>query len=315
MNSTSIIVNAVGRAAKRSGLALLLLLTPAACRADEAVKSQSLPLAQVAGKAAIVDDQTGEELARKHGIAPLSLDDFKRLLDAMAQAARTQTMELYHVPVDGNASDNPVTALQIKPREGIARPTAPNPGLPIAELTKKSAQYQKDRAAWQRSVRGYRDSMAARIAEFVTRTAAEQVRIAEAFDAELERRNGRDFPRSDIEGAILQAVAKLGGSDNSSRRVLVLNTDAVDNPADEKIRPRPFTADELPADITLLFVNKSRLPEKEKLFDGVKNPVLHADSLQEAMEMTARILQGQEPSAGEPVQPGQADSPSTATRQ
>lgn len=233
----------------------------------------------------IIDDQTGEELATKHGIQPLAVGDIEVLINAVLRG--TTPVKVLHQAVDEDSSDNAVTKLDFRPYAGGQPPKAPSPGLPLSQLAKAMGVYRKERAAWQQGIIGYRKELVSEIERFIKGISTTQLEVSGRFDQMLANRNGRDFNRSDILGCIITANRMLG---TTWRRVLVLNTDAVDLPAHRAPRTTPVQPEELSPDVELIFVNTSGLPEQASIVRGLANPVRHADSVRKAMEMICEPL-------------------------
>lgn len=240
----------------------------------------------------LIDDQTGEELATRHGILPLAVGDLEVLINAVLQG--TTPVKVLHQAVDEEAADNAVAALDFRPYGGGQPPKAPSPGLPLSQLATAVQAYRKLRAEWQQGMLAYRQDLIVQIERFISGVTATQLEVSERFDRMLAARGGRDFNRSDIAGAVLAANRMLGCA---TRRVLVLNTDAVDLPASRVPRTTPFTPEELDPTVRLIFVNTSGVPDQSPLFRGLPNPVQHADSLKAAMELAMEEPQA---SAGQP---------------
>lgn len=233
----------------------------------------------------LVDDQTGEELATKHGIQPLAVGDIEVLINAVIRG-RTP-VRLCHDAVDEDSTDNAVAELNFRPFAGGQPPKAPSPGLPLSRLADAMKAYRKDRAEWQRGIIDYRKQMIAEIERFIKGVTITQLSVSERFDQMLAARNGRDFNRSDILSCITTANSMLG---EKGQRFLVLNTDCEDLPAKRAPRKTALLAKELDPEIELIFVNTSGLPDHSVLFRGIKNPVHHADSMKAAMELIAASL-------------------------
>jgi hypothetical protein len=228
--------------------------------------------------AVLIDDQTGEELARDHGIQPLAAADMDSLINSILRGR--QPASLFHLAVSETSSDSPVARMEFKPYSGGEPPKAPSPTLPLRQLTAKMVSYKHDRTEWQRGILAYRKQVVSEAEGFVRQVTATQLKVAQRFDEILASRGGRDFNRSDIVGAITTANRLLVGYEH---RYMVFNTDATDAPAKRKPRSTPLTAEELDPKIELIFVNTSRLPEQASLFMGIPNKKHHADSIQAAM--------------------------------
>jgi hypothetical protein len=235
--------------------------------------------------AAMIDDQTGIELAEKHGIKAVALEDLADLIKAVLDGDRAAT--LIHVAVDDDASDNPAGKLNFEPYSGPKPPRAPSPTLPMRVLSVEKQKYNQARAEWQRGMISYRERLVESAKGFIHQVAATQMQVAQRFDDMLAERNGRDFNRSDIVGCITNANRMLG---KGGRRVLILNTDAKDLPGKGKPRVNPLTAEELDPTVELIFVNTSHLPQQEPLFRGLPNKVHEAPSMKSALAIVADML-------------------------
>lgn len=265
------------RTVQSLALQVAIMLAPAVGSASEAAPE---PV-----RVFIVDDQTGEELRAKHGIQPLQVDDLIVLVNAVLLG--TTPVQLVHQAVDEDATDNGIAQMVFKPFAGGPPPAAPKPNMPLRQFAALAKQFQADRAVWQSKIACYRRDVELGAQAFVQSVGETQMDVAHRFDAILKARNGRDFNRSDIVGCVTVANRILG---NTGRRVLILNTDADDLPGKRQPRRIPLTAAELDPTVTLIFVNTSRLPEQSVLFAGVQNPIQHADSIKEAMELVVGML-------------------------
>lgn len=241
---------------------------------------------ELAAKVVLLDDQSGEELARDHGIQPVEIADLLAIVNGVL--ANRKAVQIIHQVVDEDASDNPLTVLDFNVYQGGAAPVPPPVGLPISQLREAMLRYRTLRSEWQQDIKAYQDGLQKDVERFVAGIATAQTAVAARHDAILLERNGKDFNRSDIAGGVLAAAKTLG---NKGLRILVMNTDAVDRPGHGKFRVSPFTPAELDPGIVIVWVNTSRVPDKSRLFDGLKNPVRHADSMREAMELVNELLE------------------------
>jgi hypothetical protein len=244
---------------------------------------QVAPVASEPVKVFIIDDQTGEELAVKHGIQPLVVTDMEVVINAVLRGSTPVT--LMHQAVDEDSTDNTVAKLDFRPYAGGKPPKAPSPGLPLSQLAKAMSSYRKERTAWQQGIIGYRKDLVSEIERFIKGISTTQLEVSERFDRMLAERNGRDFNRSDILSCIVAANRMLGPM---GRRVIVLNTDAMDLPANRVARTTALKTEELATEVELIFVNTSGLPEQAPLFRGLSNPIKRADSAQQALEMICK---------------------------
>lgn len=251
--------------------------------------------------AVLIDDQTGEELARDHGIQPLATADMDSLINAILRGR--QPASLFHLAVSETSTDSPVARMEFKPYAGGEPPKAPSPTLPLRQLTAMMTKYKNARTEWQRGILAYRKQVVSEAEGFVRQVTATQLKVAQHFDEVLASRGGKDFSRSDIVGAITAANRLLAGNEH---RYIVVNSDADDNAPKRKPRRTPLTAEELDPKIELIFVNTSHLPEQVPLFHGLPNKTHHADSIAAAMQILVGVIK-QRVEQGEDVQP----SPST----
>ncbi|MCB1091372.1 MAG: hypothetical protein KDL87_07570 [Verrucomicrobiae bacterium] len=273
---------------KTTALTLAVVLSglaPVVTRAEEAQQNHGL-------LTAIIDDQTGVELAEKHGIKALSIRDLAGVIKAVLNGDQPAT--LIHIAVDDDASDNPIGRLVFQPYLGPKPPRAPSPTLPMRQLATATEQYKRDRVVWQKDINAYRQGIVDNANGFIHQVAATQLQISQRFDDMLAERNGRDFNRSDILGCITVANRLLG---KDGRRFLILNTDAKDLPGKRKPRTTSLTPEELDPGIELIFVNTSSLPQQEPLFRGIPNKVHDAPSMKAALSKVAEMLEAESPAS------------------
>jgi len=233
-------------------------------------------------KAVLLDDQSGEELARDHGIQPISLTDLSSIIETVINNRKTAT--LLHFPIDEDALDSPVAMLNFKLFSKGSPPRAPSTKLPLRELQARIKTYKQERSAWQRSIQIYKKQVSTNAETFLRQVLMSQMEVSERFDLKLESRNGKDFNRSDIVGAFQQANELLKDTDKA---FIVINSDCVDRPEKRKPQTTPLTEKQLDPKITLIFVNTSRKPGREVLFKGIKNPILRVDTMKAAMQIIA----------------------------
>ena len=234
----------------------------------------------------IIDDQTGEELARDHGIQAVEVADLDGLLNAVTQGQKP--VRLLHIAVDEDSADNAVATLTFRPYAGGKPPQAPGANLPLRQLSEEMKRYRVRRGEWQRGLIGYRGQVQGEVEGFVRQVAATQLAVSERFDSILQARQGRDFNRSCIVGSIEMANKLLK---NAAHPVMVLNTDGEDLPGEQrKPQRQPLTPKQLDPKVMLIFVNTSRRPEQGVIFRGLRNETRHADSVQEAMGILIEIL-------------------------
>jgi hypothetical protein len=229
----------------------------------------------------IIDDQTGEELARDHGIQAVEVADLDGLLNAVIQGQKP--VRLQHIAVDEDSTDNAVATMTFRPYAGGKPPQAPGANLPLRQLSEEMKRYRIRRAEWQRGLIEYRGQVQGEVEGFVRQVTATQLEVSERFDKKLAARNGRDFNRSDVVKSIEMANKLLK---DSAHPVLVLNTDGIDLPSEQrKPQNQPLTVEQLDPKIMLIFVNTSRRPEQSALFRGLRNETRHADNVKEAMSI------------------------------
>jgi len=259
---------------------LALLGVAAACMAESPAPVQSEPITIF-----LIDDQTGEELAAKHGIYPLTTSDLDVLINAVLQ--RNASIRLFCGEVVEDASATVPVDMKFRPFAGGSPPIPPAPSLPLRQLVEEMKAYREKRALWQNGILEYRKELVTDVERFVRQVTELQMTTAKRFDDELKRRNGHDFNRSDVVGSVVTANRMLGAH---GKRLLVLNTDAEDEPAKRRPRTTPLTATELDPGTELIWVNKSRIPDSSPLFKGLPNHARHADTLREAMELVIDLI-------------------------
>ena len=244
-------------------------------------------------KVFLVDDQSGEELARDHGIAPIQVSDLAILVGGVVASQRPVT--LFHELIDKDASDNEVRVLKLEPFAGGAPPPRPSTSLPLRQLVEETERYRLRRAQWVSGIRRYRDELEEAAERYVHELTVAQITLEARFDEMLAARNGRDFNRSDVEGTVLSAGRHLGAE---GLRIAVLNTDAEDLPGTgtgKRPRRTPLTPEEFDPGIVLVFVNTSGLPQTVPMFADIPNPRHHVESMAEAMELVCQLLAGGAP--------------------
>jgi len=277
-------------AMKCAAIALSCLLSFAAMD----VRAEEIPKQPIAEGlvSVIIDDQTGEELARDHGIQPLEVADLDGLLNAVIQGQKP--VSLMHIAVDEDSTDNPLSRMLFQPYADGTPPQAPSANLPLRQLSEEMKRYRLRRTEWQRGLIGYRTQVQGGVEGFIRQITATQLAVSERFDQKLAARNGRDFNRSDIVGSIEMANKLLKGAE---RPVIVLNTDGNDLPENRDPQRNPLTPEQLDPRVVLIFVNTSRLPEQGVLFRGLRNEVSHANSVMEAMQMMVSMVDPSKPTA------------------
>jgi len=233
----------------------------------------------------LVDDQTGEELAVKHGIQPIAVADLDVLINSVLNG--NTPVRLFHQAVDEDATDNATAQMEFRPFAGTKPPTPPSPNMPLRQLAEGMKDYRAKRATWQAGIREYQKQLGGEVEGFIRQVSATQGSVAKRFDEMLAARNGRDFNRSDILGCVTNANRLLG---TAGRRFLVCNSDLDDAPGKRKPRTTPLSSKELDPAVELIFVNTSRLPEQVPMFAGLPNPRHHANSMKEAMELVAKLV-------------------------
>jgi len=240
----------------------------------------------------LIDDPTGVELARDHGIQPIAVTDLTILVEGII--AHQRPVRIHHELIDENAADNEVRVLEMEPYSGGAAPQKPSPTLPLRQLVAETERYRAEREVWVRGILEYRNRLEANIDAYVRGLTDAQSTLAERFDEMLLARKGRDFNRSDVSGTILSAHQHLG---TEGMRICVLNTDAEDLPGAETGKPsrrNPFTPEELDPGIVLVWVNTSGKPQQEPAFAGLPNPSHHVATMAEAMTLIRQMIGGTE---------------------
>lgn len=272
----------------------LLFASLLSIHADESDGTASAsPPAQVF----LIDDPTGDELARDHGIQPIAVADLSILIEGVISEQRA--VRIHHELIDEEASDNEVRGLTLEPYAGGAAPKKPSPNLPLRQLVEETNHYRSKRELWIRGILTYRAKLETDIDTYVRGLTDAQSTLSERFDELLLARQGRDFNRSDVGGAVLSAGRHLGAE---GLRICVLNTDAEDLPGDKPARRSPYTSAELDPGIILIWVNTSGQPQQEPAFSDLPNPSHHVQSMAEAMTLIRGMLsdEGTETAPTEP---------------
>jgi hypothetical protein len=229
----------------------------------------------------VMEDLSGPELKQRHGINQLSLDELTLLLDAALDSRRT--VELWHDIVDEDAADSVASLIKLEPFSSA-------PPVPImlrgtlAAMKRQKADWDALQAAYLQDFVGYRNSLIKSLETFSAGVLQKQVDTTATFNKWLEMHPGKDYNRSDVAGTFLGMVKTLAASP-AAVKVIIINSDCNDLPRYRSPRDHAFTEQELSAGIQLIFVNTSRLPEKEPLFHGITNAVHHADNLRAAIEL------------------------------
>jgi hypothetical protein len=275
---------------------------------DGSVATQGKTSASGSGLTSVflVDDQTGEELEKLHGIHPLSSADLEVLINGVLKGGTP--VHLLHQAVDEDATDNVTAQMDFRTYAGGHPPTPPSANLPLRQLAEKMKSYRDDRAAWQKGIFDYRKRLIGEVEGFVRQVTTTQTAVAQRFDEMLSARNGRDFNRSDIVGCIVAGNRLLG---TEGRRIVVLNTDAEDLPAKRKPRKTPLKPEELDAHVELIFVNTSHIPDASPLFKGLPNTKHHANTMREAMELVVKMIN---PAAQDQPEAGDSERHESAER-
>jgi hypothetical protein len=240
----------------------------------------------------LIDDPTGVELARDHGIQPIAVTDLSILVEGII--AHQRAVRVHHELIDEDASDNEVRVLAMEPYSGGAAPKKPSPTLPLRQLVEETERYRAERAIWVHGILEYRTRLESDIDAYVRGLTDAQSTLAERFDEMLLARKGRDFNRSDVSGTILSANRHLG---TGGMRICVLNTDAEDLPGAEtgkQSRRNPFNKEELDPGIVLIWVNTSGKPQQEPGFAGLPNPSHDVGTMAEAMTLIRGMIGGEE---------------------
>ena len=156
----------------------------------------------------IIDDSTGEELAKEHQIKPVEMDDMLALVGTVV--AVQKAVQIQHELIDEDATDNKVRNLLLAPFTGSPVPTKPDPKLPLTELKKAKLEYRKKVAIFSGDIRTYRANLEADAEAFVKAVASAQDELTDRFARELEKNHGRDYKRSDVYGSLDNANKSLG---------------------------------------------------------------------------------------------------------
>lgn len=234
----------------------------------------------------VLDDLSGVELMDKHGIVETSAADL--LVLRVPVLGLRKVVMVQHDIVDEDGQDNDPAMLCFQPCPHQPPPVPVLRGS-ITAMQKIKAEYDADRADFQRKLQAYSQAMGVEIDTFITKVTTQQMEAAARFDRiRVDEHNGRDWNHSDVANAIVTGVKKL--PTGPALRVLVLNTDMEDLPTKGQPRTKAFTTEELPPDIIVVFTNTSRKPDTSPLLNGLTNTRHHADSMSAAMTLIASWL-------------------------
>lgn len=230
----------------------------------------------------LVDDFTGPELLRDHGIARATPDDLASIIKPLAGKS---LVTLHYLAIAESADSQTAVEVQL-PEFTIAPPLAPENAstLDLRALTEASERYFADKATYDKALAAWLDSAGRDTEAFRRHVLVEQMRTESVFHGKIPSL-GENYRRSDFGGVILRASALL--SEMSGIKILILNTDCLDAPLGKPSRTSAFTAAELPADIVLIFVNTSGRPQESPLFAKLENTVVAAESLPAAARLVA----------------------------
>ena len=229
----------------------------------------------------IIDDFTGPELTANHGIVRTTPEDATALIKAFVG----HDFSLGYTAIAESADAQPtveikLTAFAIQP----PRPVENASTLDLRTLTEASEAYFAEKGKFEEARGVWLASARTEAEAFKRNVIIEQMRTGAVFDRNVTSL-GEKYRRSDCAIALVTAARRL--SERDGIKLLILNTDCIDSPYGKPSRTIPFTAEEIPTDIVLVFVNTSHRPENSPLFSGLKNIVFTAESLQAAATLIA----------------------------
>ena len=231
----------------------------------------------------IIADETGPEL-QELGLRSVRVGDLAAAVRAALLAGTRVTVSFVVVDEDGRNGkrDEVASATFVPPNIEIPkRPDYSKLSGSIQDLEKAQREFHASvRDAMRRSAPLFRAED--KKAEVLIREAVEiQTGMVAKFAREIQRRRGRDYPHSDIVGAIGLAIDSIKGCD---RRIIIFNSDCRDRVTYRDPRRTPLEEKELPTDVALIFSAPAGEPEKEKLFDGRKNKIVKVGGVHKALE-------------------------------
>ena len=156
----------------------LASFTPAS--AEEPLRSNS---ASETATVFLVDDQTGEELAQKHGIRPIAIEDLDVLINGVVNGHTP--VRLFHQAVDEDAADNATAQMEFRPYAGEKPVKKVAINLPLPQLIEANKAYAAKRTAWQKGVRDYQLRLAGEVEGFIRQVTETQGSVSERFDKML----------------------------------------------------------------------------------------------------------------------------------
>jgi len=216
-------------------------------------------------------------------VDPLSPDAARLLIGGAHGRA---TVLLTHRLVQAEQPEKPVRCR----RDGFQfkLPTPPEPSLPIEEFEKQSLSFRKalvevaqKRIEWMQHTQGEMD---ATIRAFLTAQGEMQTAYLKKVEA-----LGHDVAISNVADAIIAAAAGDFPAD-ATHKFLVVASDAKDEPSGKAPLRKAFSTEELPASITLVFLNQTGTPQQESIFAGLPNPVMTAASAHDAVSAVLRVV-------------------------
>lgn len=229
-----------------------------------------------------LDDFTG--IDPQHGIERAEPGG----LTALCRALIGSNLSFFYSAIGEEARSQPIESTQIS-SFSLSPPQKPSTeGLTLPQLKRISKAYFEKKDHYNRELAAWWRKTFPKIQEFTQKAIAAQMATEERFDLEMVARG--DFRRSAVADAVLVANKTLRES-NATFKVLILNTDAVDSPNGKRSRTAPFTVKELDPTVYLVFVNRSEKhkPQESSLFKGISNPISHADSVDHAASVIARL--------------------------
>lgn len=249
-------------------------------------------------RVAIIDDFTGTELADE-GIEPVSVEQ----LDALVKALCRQPAEaaILFTVIDGNngPAESWERAERSIPKFAFAASKIDEGALrgTLVDQRRAQAAFQAEIKAFLPKVKSFREDVSEVLEGFCADAMKLQSGAMADFAKRLSENGGSDFNRSDVAGTLVHSALWAA---EAERAFICLNTDAIDLPGEDagrKPRTTPFTAKELPPHVELVFINTTRAPQKEPIFEGIGNKVHQCASLSEAVALIAESVGSPAPKA------------------
>lgn len=236
----------------------------------------------------ILDDLTDPNLEHRHGIRRVAPEDLQILFDGVALLGLRVQMD--HFIIDEDASDAKPTSLRVEALDAKL-PEAPNLRIyrTSEETQRMMATYDSKRKEFRAKLATHLKQTEADSKSFSLRLQEQQLEAEHRADSQLLANGGKDWARSAVANHLLTA-GKLLNESAAATRILICNSDLVDQVRGRPSRKTALTAEELPAEILIGFPNQSGQPDRSPLVATTPNPKLHAPNMTELMKQILNQL-------------------------